>query len=1112
VNNPTSEAAKNPPHPAPAAPDEALRAAGIALLEVVGAGSSSTVYRGHTLRRWRGVPQDTDVAVKVLRPELCADARAVEQLLREGELGLRVRSPHVARIFGFATAETGDPPLAYLVMEWVEGRTLRAFLAENGAVVEDLARRLGLDAASGLAALHRLGVVHRDLKPENLALTPDGQVKVVDLGLARTQDGRPSDGGFFGTVGYAAPEVLAGEPASAASDLYALGLVLFEAVTGRHPFHAATNADEMMHAHLHETPPRASHLQPRVSALLEWLIGELLQKDPAARPASAQIVAQVLRMGESSRAFGEHEKRAPILASRQRLRALRRFAPTPLFGRRAELRTLDRLTRELLAGRGNAVSVSGAYGIGRRRLLDEWLDSWLHEREDLVFLGGFADRGAEHGHGAPFPDILLDWFLRGDDASSPKARARLRARIRAETKLPARDAEHLADIACGVYGDDAPAARAEWLARGLLEIARPGRPVVVRVERADLLSDTGKLVVARLVESIADKPLLLVLVSIGPPLPGARTAIRVSGLAEQEFVEFGTALFESGEAPVFELREAHGVLGGSPGHLLASLEDLTQHDVLAGRPGSYRVIGEMPELHPPRPLLQRLREQIAQMPPATAFVFQTAAILGEGFPLRDLEALTGRSELEVLEALSAFRGRVIRVERGKAMFRHLDYRRALLDLIPAATRRRLHRTAAWILEERGAPALEVGLHYSRAAEHFSAVEPLLLGLDRMVRAGSRRAGRRIADRLRLHLEALPHDAKTDAWRLRHLLLDARAQQNDDRPRPAATAYWRAERLAAALGDPPARARARAGLAELALQDARFRRARRLADRAARVVEDRDDAESRSARAVAVSIGARAAAALGDIRGMVAVVRHALGALAPEDELRARLWIDIAVLLTLRARLLAASRALKRAQRSDPRGRSAVELQLARGMVMLELGERERAAAAFTAALDVAGQLGEPRAAAAASLGLGVVLDAGGTAAAATARYFDAYAGATAVRERVVRALAGLQLLRSGVAVDAGDAEHSEAPAVRVAFLLHRAENEDTDPRPHLDAAHELELAHALPLGLRLRVLHAAGEKLAAKDLADDVARRLPAGNARRRFLARAKEIEGAATV
>ncbi|MFY9344963.1 MAG: serine/threonine-protein kinase, partial [Planctomycetota bacterium] len=315
------------------------------LLDELGRGSSGTVYRARLRQPYADLPAGSEVAIKFLRSELADDERARARLFAEGELGQQLRHPNVAAIYGVESEEHLGVPSTFLVMQYIAGTTLREFVARSGAPVEDLTRRLGADACKGLAALHKRGLVHRDIKPENLILTPDSELKIVDLGLARPfgarGGGSSSSGsaerssgglGLHGSLAYAAPEVLRGEASGPRSDLYALGVVLYEVTTGRHPFADARTGDDMLDAHLNRAPGRPSHWRPRMSPFLEQVLLDLLQKDAGERPRDAAELARILEQGERSEYWRRHEAKLPVLASSRRLLRMRRPAETPFCG------------------------------------------------------------------------------------------------------------------------------------------------------------------------------------------------------------------------------------------------------------------------------------------------------------------------------------------------------------------------------------------------------------------------------------------------------------------------------------------------------------------------------------------------------------------------------------------------------------------------------------------------------------------------------------------------------------------------------------------------------------------------------------------------------------
>ncbi|MCA8974530.1 MAG: protein kinase, partial [Planctomycetes bacterium] len=409
------------------------------LVAELGSGSSGTVHRAVLLEPYRDLPTGAEVAIKFLRPDLLADEKAVERFHAEGEFGRKLRHDNLAAIHGVETATVAGQPVTFLVMQFVDGRTLRQFFDESDRPVEDLARRIGADAASGLRALHRRGLVHRDIKPENLILTAERQLKIVDLGLVRpfgaggagwgappgTSPGLSSGWGLAGSVAYAAPESLRGGRSGPRSDLYSLGVVLYELLTGRHPFADVKAADEMIDAHLHRAPPPPSHLRPGLSPFLSQLLLDLLQKDPDRRVRDATELHHILEQGEQSDYWQRLEGSEPVRASRRRLLRMRRPAETPFCGRSAEVARLDAALEQARGGRGSIIRITGPQGSGRRRLCDHTMERWLQDRDAPLLLGGEADR--DLGHGEPFASALLDILLRGDGFDSPQAEARAAA-------------------------------------------------------------------------------------------------------------------------------------------------------------------------------------------------------------------------------------------------------------------------------------------------------------------------------------------------------------------------------------------------------------------------------------------------------------------------------------------------------------------------------------------------------------------------------------------------------------------------------------------------------------------------------------------------------------
>ena len=1095
-------------------PAAATLAGHFELLSELGSGSSGTVHRARLLVPYGELEAGTEIAVKFLRQDLVHDEKARRRMEAEGELGEQVRHPNVAAIHGFETIDLLGMQASYLLMEYVRGTTLRQLLATQGPPVEDLTRRIGADAAKGMHALHRRGVVHRDIKPDNLVLTPQGEVKIVDLGLARPFGtrgyGSSSSGGIAGTVTYTAPEILRAEPTSPRSDLYALGVVLFEVTTGRHPFRHCTTADDMIHAHLYEAPPRPSHFRPRISVLLEELILQLLEKDPDRRPRDAAEVARALQFGDQSEWWRRHANAAPALESRRRLREMRRQADTPFHGREEELERLDRLLAAARKGTGRAVLVRGPEGMGRRRLLDEAIDGWLDRHQDLLLLGGEAD--SDIGHGEPFASTLLDLLLRGDAKDSPNARDRAALRAREEFVLGEAPAAALAATVQGT-SRESPEVRADRLASALLHLASGTRTLVLRVDLADRLDTSGRLVLQRLLGSLAGRRLLLLLTG-GPDcaLGGEVERIELAGLPEREFAAFGRALFaRPGEVPEAFLQQAHATLSGSPGNLVECLEELAQERKLRGRPGAYDDLAADAEPQPAERTLQRVQERVARLGEKHRHVLQVAAVLGERCSLADLAQLSNVVELQVLETLSLFRGRVIRAQGGEVAFRHASFRLAMLRSIPEPRRIELHRHAAAILAERGAPPLETGLHLSRGLEHEACLVPLLQGLEKLVRSGSRRTSLRIASRLRLHFQQLKDRPDLDPLLLQFLLLQGHARRANGQGGAATELFRDASALATRLDDPRSLGEALTGLAGLTYEGGRLLTAIDLLESAHQHLAPLADPRSRELAGEAHGLDGRILLYLGQAAGAREQLDAALAALPPDElDLRSHFLVDLARVQHLERDWAGALRTLHRVERSGAAERfPRVRLRhlLYRGQVRTTLGDDDAVADLRTATGEAA-RLSLPAYEGRGWLFLGERARRRGRNAEALDLLVRARDLAEAAGDRLGATLAAIHLTELGI--DHGDlgpvVEELGIPTLRAAWLGLRAavaarEGDAAAEERCVTELLDLRRSADLPLGLELRVLRAAGRDATARSVLRHGADRCSDRTMRRRFLA-----------
>ena len=252
------------------------------LLSLIAVGGMGQVWRG------RDLELDLDVAVKVLKEEAGDNAVFLKRFEIEARNAARLAHRNICQVLDYGTHEGN----AYIVMELVEGESLATILEREVVLSERRLVAILIHTCHGLQAAHDAGIIHRDIKPGNLLLQPDDLVKITDFGVSRTQDQTTltQTGMVMGTAQYLAPELALGRPATPQSDLYALGIIAFEALVGRRPFTAATPVDIAVAQVNDPVPPLPASISPGLTAL----VGDLLEKNPKRRPASADRLAGLL--------------------------------------------------------------------------------------------------------------------------------------------------------------------------------------------------------------------------------------------------------------------------------------------------------------------------------------------------------------------------------------------------------------------------------------------------------------------------------------------------------------------------------------------------------------------------------------------------------------------------------------------------------------------------------------------------------------------------------------------------------------------------------------------------------------------------------------------------
>jgi tetratricopeptide (TPR) repeat protein len=350
---------------------------GYDLLERVGAGGFGIVYRAHqpAVRR--------DVALKVILPDFAHHPEFVQRFEVEAQLVARLEHPFIVPLYDYWRDANG----ACLVMRWLRGGNLRDRLRKGPIPLNELSRMFE-QIANALAFAHAHQVIHRDLKPENILLDETGNAYLTDFGIAKDlgSDRVTEAGKIIGSVDYMSPEQVQGEPASARTDVYGLGLMIFELLTGEHPF-ADLNLVQMIQKQLNEPLPSLYRLRPDLPAELDGVIQRATAKDPTQRyPDAETLLREFLSACAATTPAAPAAVQIPSFLTQPEAAEERQFV-----GRSAELQSLQGSMDKVFAGQGQILFVTGDTGRGKSSLLQEFARRAQAAREDLLVASGRCD-------------------------------------------------------------------------------------------------------------------------------------------------------------------------------------------------------------------------------------------------------------------------------------------------------------------------------------------------------------------------------------------------------------------------------------------------------------------------------------------------------------------------------------------------------------------------------------------------------------------------------------------------------------------------------------------------------------------------------------------------
>ena len=251
----------------------------------IGTGGMATVYRGQDQVLGR------TVAIKMMLPQYANDPSFAARFKQEAQAAAALSSPYIVSVYDWGK----DGESYYIVMEYLRGTDLKSGIRKHGALDSRKVAQIGSQIAQALSVAHRHDIIHRDIKPQNIMVQPDGNIKVMDFGIARAKNSSlTTDNSVLGTAHYVSPEQSTGKPLGPTTDIYSLGIVMYEAATGRVPF-AGDDAISVAMKQVNEAPQPPSLINPNVDPALEAIILRCMEKNPADRYQSADELARALR-------------------------------------------------------------------------------------------------------------------------------------------------------------------------------------------------------------------------------------------------------------------------------------------------------------------------------------------------------------------------------------------------------------------------------------------------------------------------------------------------------------------------------------------------------------------------------------------------------------------------------------------------------------------------------------------------------------------------------------------------------------------------------------------------------------------------------------------------
>jgi len=687
--------------------------------KLLGEGGKKRVYLAHDTKL------DRDVAFALIKADgLDEDGR--QRVTREAQaMGRLGDHPCLMPIH-----DTGEEDgLPYLVLPLMPGGDVEGLLekADDHRLPLERALDIAKQVARGLEFAHSKGIVHRDLKPGNVWLTQDGTVKIGDFGLAVAVDkSRMTQAGMMvGTAAYMAPEQAMGAEVTPQADLYSLGAMLYELVTGRPPF-VGDESVAIITQHLNTPPVAPSWHRPDCPPALETLVLRLLEKDPSKRPASAKEVLQALEGIDLSVPVAP----APEAKAAQPTNPIYRRT---FVGREAELKQLQAAFDGAVSGQGALAMVVGEPGIGKTSLCEQ-LATYVAMRGGKTLVGHSYEEGSLSLPYLPFVEAMRSYVLARDPAALKQELgtaatdvARIVSEIRERLDVEPRQAGDPEDDrwrllqSVSTFLRNAAAVQPlvivledlHWADRGTLDL-------LLHIARN--LQGTRILIVGtyRDIEVDRQHPLSAALGEMRRGVPFGRVLLR--GLTPDEVHRMLNAL--TGQEARWTMAEAiHRQTEGNPLFIQEVMRYLVEEGYIAHEGGKWARTGdEAPEAFIPEGLRDVIGRRLTRLSDECNRVLSIAAVIGRDFDLAVLQKVSGLSEDDLLNALEEADHAAVIEERPRVganlsyRFTHAFFRQTLYEEIFGGRRVRLHQQVGRALEDIYPRNLKD--HASELAEHF----------------------------------------------------------------------------------------------------------------------------------------------------------------------------------------------------------------------------------------------------------------------------------------------------------------------------------------------------------------------------------------------------------